>query len=59
VNIGTCLALSFAAEPWSETPEDRLPNKEYVDFDKEPGKVIEPNHSLFFKMVQQISCTIP
>lgn len=39
VNNGTNLALSFAADPWSELPEDRLPTKENVDFEKETGKV--------------------
>ena len=36
---GTNLALSFAADPWSDLPEDRLPTKDNVDFDKEQGKV--------------------
>lgn len=39
MNTGTNLALSFAADPWSDSPEDRLPTKDNVDFDKEKGKV--------------------
>jgi len=33
------LALSFAADPYSENSDDRLPTKETVDFEKEQGKV--------------------
>ncbi|XP_067931836.1 core-binding factor subunit beta-like [Watersipora subatra] len=39
VSTGTNLALSFAADPWSDNPDDKLPIKETVDFDKEQGKV--------------------
>ncbi|XP_046378780.1 core-binding factor subunit beta-like isoform X1 [Haliotis cracherodii] len=36
---GTNLQLSFAANAWSDKPEDRTPTQEFVNFDREPGKV--------------------
>ena len=31
--------LSFHANAWSDRPEDRVPTREYVDFDRDQGKV--------------------
>eukprot|EP00914_Ancora_sagittata_P024496 GHVO01048949.1.p1 GENE.GHVO01048949.1~~GHVO01048949.1.p1 ORF type:complete len:155 (-),score=4.13 GHVO01048949.1:348-812(-) len=39
VNSGTNLPLAFISNAWSEHPEDRLPTKEFVDFEREVGKV--------------------
>ncbi|XP_070574123.1 core-binding factor subunit beta-like isoform X2 [Ptychodera flava] len=36
---GTNLHLQFASNAWSENKADRIPTKEFVDFDKEVGKV--------------------
>lgn len=39
VATGTTLQLSFAANAWSDKPEDRNPTTEFVNFEREPGKV--------------------
>jgi|ERR1712038_449087 len=39
VGSGTNLSLSFISNPWSESSEERVPTRDYVDFDREPGKV--------------------
>lgn len=39
VATGTNLQLSFMANAWSDKPEDRIPTRDFVDFDREPGKV--------------------
>ncbi|XP_059163445.1 core-binding factor subunit beta-like [Physella acuta] len=39
VSTGTNLQLSFAANSWSERAEDRVPTRDFVNFDVEPGKV--------------------
>ncbi|XP_064599092.1 core-binding factor subunit beta-like [Liolophura sinensis] len=39
VATGTNLQLSFIANAWSDKPEDRIPTRDFVDFDREPGKV--------------------
>ena len=31
--------LSFISNSWSDRPEEQIPTKEFVDFEKEPGKV--------------------
>lgn len=41
VSTGTNLQLSFAANSWSERAEDRVPTRDFVNFDVEPGKVIK------------------
>ena len=33
------LQLDFLSNAWSERQEDRLPSREFVDFDREAGKV--------------------
>ncbi|XP_076470255.1 core-binding factor subunit beta-like isoform X2 [Babylonia areolata] len=39
VATGTNLQLQFSANAWSDRPEDRIPTREFVNFDREPGKV--------------------
>ena len=39
VSTGTNLFLNFLANAWSERTEDRVPTREFVDFDREAGKV--------------------
>ena len=39
VASGTNLQLSFLSNAWSDRPEDRTPTREFVDFDREVGKV--------------------
>nr|ARE59198.1 CBF-beta isoform 2 [Pinctada imbricata] len=39
VATGTNLNLLFESNAWSERDEDRVVTREYVDFDREPGKV--------------------
>lgn len=39
VNSGTNLPLTFISNAWSDRPEDRLPTREFVDFEREVGKV--------------------
>jgi hypothetical protein len=39
VSSGLNLQLSFLANSWSDSPEDRVPTREFVDFDREAGKV--------------------
>ncbi|CAL1539382.1 unnamed protein product [Lymnaea stagnalis] len=39
VSTGTNLQLTFTANSWSERPEERIPTREFVNFDIEPGKV--------------------
>jgi len=39
VNTGINLPLQFESNAWSCRREDRLPTSEFVDFDREPGKV--------------------
>jgi hypothetical protein len=39
VNSGTNLPLAFISNAWSDREEDHLPTKEFVDFDREVGKV--------------------
>lgn len=39
VATGTNLHLQFTPNAWSENPEDRVPTQEFVNFDREPGKV--------------------
>ena len=39
VATGINLPLYFTSNSWSENPNDRVPTTEYVDFDREPGKV--------------------
>ncbi|KAL5022149.1 hypothetical protein ScPMuIL_001304 [Solemya velum] len=36
---GYNLQLSFTSNAWSDKPEDRVPTKDFVDFDRDPGKV--------------------
>jgi hypothetical protein len=31
--------LNFESNAWSDKDEDRIPTREYVDFEREPGKV--------------------
>ena len=37
--MGINLQLTFHSNVWSENPEDRVATREFVDFDKEAGKV--------------------
>lgn len=39
VGLGTNLAVSFASDAWGDSPDDKAPSRETVDFEKEPGKV--------------------
>ncbi|GAB1600714.1 core-binding factor subunit beta-like isoform X1 [Argonauta hians] len=39
VATGTTFSLSFAAKPWSDKPEDRIATTEFVNFERESGKV--------------------
>ena len=39
VGCGLNLSLSFLSNAWSDSPEDKTPTREFVDFDKESGKV--------------------
>lgn len=39
INAAASFPLTFKSDPWGNTPEDNLPSKETVDFEKEPGKV--------------------
>lgn len=39
VATGTNIPLQFSSNAWSEREEDRLTTREFVDFDREPGKV--------------------
>ena len=39
ISSGTNLQLSFLSNAWSDRPEDRTPTREFVDFDREVGKV--------------------
>ncbi|KAL8585308.1 hypothetical protein ACOMHN_066896 [Nucella lapillus] len=39
VPTGTNLQLNFSANAWSDRAEDRVPTREFVNFDREPGKV--------------------
>ncbi|XP_025114681.1 core-binding factor subunit beta-like isoform X2 [Pomacea canaliculata] len=39
VATGTNLQLQFAANAWSDRAEDRVSTREFVNFDREPGKV--------------------
>ena len=39
VASGINLQLQFTPNSWSERPEDRVPNRDYVDFEREQGKV--------------------
>ncbi|XP_077983505.1 core-binding factor subunit beta-like isoform X2 [Glandiceps talaboti] len=39
IGTGTNLHLQFAANAWSDNKADKIPTKEFVDFDKEAGKV--------------------
>lgn len=39
VATGTNLQLNFESNAWSDKDEDRIPTREYVDFEREPGKV--------------------
>ncbi len=39
MSTGTNLPMCFTSNSWSDRPEDRIPTIDYVDFDKEPGKV--------------------
>ena len=36
---GINLQLTFVSNTWSERHEDRLPTQQFVDFEREPGKV--------------------
>ena len=36
---GINFQLSFTSNSWSERPEEHITTKEFVDFEKEPGKV--------------------
>ena len=36
---GMNLQLSFLSNAWSDRSEDRTPTREFVDFDREVGKV--------------------
>ncbi|KAK7500237.1 hypothetical protein BaRGS_00008460, partial [Batillaria attramentaria] len=38
VPTGTNLQLHFSANAWSDRAEDRVPTREFVNFDREPGK---------------------
>ncbi|KAL3858969.1 hypothetical protein ACJMK2_009214 [Sinanodonta woodiana] len=39
VPTGTNLHLNFLSNPWSDKAEDRVATQDYVDFDRESGKV--------------------
>ncbi|XP_045192184.1 protein big brother-like isoform X1 [Mercenaria mercenaria] len=39
VATGINLQLQFTPNAWSENPDDRVPTPEFVNFDREPGKV--------------------
>ncbi|XP_013387055.1 core-binding factor subunit beta isoform X2 [Lingula anatina] len=39
VGPGSNLSLQFMSNAWSDNPDDRVPTREFVDFDREPGKV--------------------
>jgi len=39
VNTGINVPLQFESNAWSTRREDRVPTPEFVDFDREPGKV--------------------
>ncbi|XP_052822981.1 core-binding factor subunit beta isoform X2 [Octopus bimaculoides] len=39
VSTGTTFSLSFAAKSWSDKPEDRIATTEFVNFERESGKV--------------------
>lgn len=39
VASGINLQLQFTPNSWSERPEDRVPTRDYVDFEREQGKV--------------------
>jgi len=39
VNTGINLPLHFESNAWSSHREDRVSTPEFVDFDREPGKV--------------------
>ncbi|XP_070196307.1 core-binding factor subunit beta-like isoform X2 [Littorina saxatilis] len=39
VSTGTNLQLNFSANAWSDIAEERVPTREFVNFDREPGKV--------------------
>ncbi|XP_050395763.1 core-binding factor subunit beta isoform X1 [Patella vulgata] len=39
IATGTNLQLSFSSNAWSDKPEDRIPTREFVDFEREPSKV--------------------
>lgn len=36
---GISLPLTFTSNSWSERADDRLPTREFVDFEKDLGKV--------------------
>lgn len=40
VATGTNLQLNFESNAWSDKDEDRIPTREYVDFEREPGKCL-------------------
>ena len=53
---GTNLTLSFLSNAWSDRPEDRTPTREFVDFDREVGKV---SHFHFpFFILQKVYLTL-
>jgi hypothetical protein len=39
VGSGISLPLTFTSNSWSERADDRLPTQEFVDFEKDLGKV--------------------
>jgi len=39
INTGINLPLQFESNAWSSRREDRVPTLEFVDFEREPGKV--------------------
>lgn len=39
MGTGTNLQLNFESNAWSDKPEDRIPTREFVDFERESGKV--------------------
>jgi len=39
VGTGINLQLQFKSNSWSENPDDRVVCTDFVDFDREPGKV--------------------
>ena len=52
VGSGTNLQLSFLSNPWSEEAQDRVPARDNVDFDREPGKV--SRHLIIFWCCDQL-----